>query len=562
MPDGSAQPHVGPLRGRGRGEGPRRETIDGGSGASTALTPRRTRSRAADTATAGSTVAGYRLVRLIGKGMRCEVHLPRPCRAAAASAGVTDNVAVKIVPRTERSRGEAEILALQAVTSDHVVELRDVATLSDGSLCIVQSLGTRGTAAALLGRRGSLTPGETVTLVASVLRGLGDLHDVGIAHGAVDLTHVVIDATGRPLLGGLGSSRLVAGEAGEEDIRGVDPVDQDLGRVARIVQALRDPGDAHGRASNDRWLAWLALLDGTIHGESDLSAHDLADRLLDVADAAPLADAGAARHEEDADRALSHGAIPLDARPDTVSGRAEHATGPRRAPRPFSRSRGSAHRRHRAARAAWAHDVDARLTSVRSELVSVRPRIWALGASALLLLIAGVVAVPLLTGPDRGATEVRTSTPSTAAPADAGFDVDASPAPDGDASPGPDADAARSPDPDIAAPALLRLRAACLHNADAACVSDVDEAGSAVDDADRSTIASGGSASPEGAALHVDDALGPARRLGDTALFELRPGSDTPAARAAESAPERRPASLLIVRGEAGWRIRDLMDDR
>ncbi len=194
--------------------------------------------------------------------------------------------------------------------------------------------------------------------------------------------------------------------------------------------------------------------------------------------------------------------------------------------------------------------------------MSVRPRIWALGASALLLLIAGVVAVPLLTGPDRGATEVRTSTPSTAAPADAGFDVDASPAPDGDASPGPDADAARSPDPDIAAPALLRLRAACLHNADAACVCDVDEAGSAVDDADRSTIASGGSASPEGAALHVDDALGPARRLGDTALFELRPGSDTPAARAAESAPERRPASLLIVRGEAGWRIRDLMDDR
>ncbi|WP_457809539.1 protein kinase domain-containing protein, partial [Clavibacter michiganensis] len=176
--------------------------------------------------------------------MRCEVHLARPCRAADASAGVTDNVAVKIVPRTERSRGEAEILALQAVTSDHVVELRDVATLSDGSLCIVQSLGTRGTAAALLGRRGSLTPGETVTLVASVLRGLGDLHDVGIAHGAVDLTHVVIDATGRPLLGGLGSSRLVAGEAGEEGIRGVDPVDQDLGRVARIVQALRDPGDA------------------------------------------------------------------------------------------------------------------------------------------------------------------------------------------------------------------------------------------------------------------------------------------------------------------------------
>nr|WP_234424498.1 serine/threonine protein kinase [Clavibacter sp. VKM Ac-2542] len=473
-----------------------------------------------------------------------------------------DNVAVKIVPQTERSRGEAEILALQAVTSEHVVELRDVATLSDGSLCIVQSLGTRGTAAALLGRRGSLTSGEIVTLVASVLRGLGDLHDAGVAHGAVDLTHVLIDATGRPLLGGLGSSRVIAGEVGEEGLRGVDPVEQDLGRVARIVQALRDPGDARGRASTDRWEAWLALLDGAIHGEADLTAHDLADRLLDVADAAPLADAGGARHEEDADRALSQGAMPLDVRSGPVSGHAAHVTGPRRAPRPFSRSRRSAHRRHRAARAPWADAVDARLTSVRSELASVRPRIWALGASALLLLIAGVVAVPLLTGPARGATAVPTSTPSTAAPADAGFDGDVAPAPDGDVSPASDADAAESPDPDIAAPALLRLRAACLHRADATCVSDVDEAGSAVDDADRSTIAGGGSEAPDDAALHVADALGPAQRLGDTALIELRPGSDTPAARTDASAPERRPASLLIVRGEAGWRIRDLMDDR
>jgi hypothetical protein len=128
--------------------------------------------------------------------------------------------------------------------------------------------------------------------------------------------------------------------------------------------------------------------------------------------------------------------------------------------------------------------------------------------------------------------------------------------------PSSDADAAESPDPDVAAPALLRLRAACLHHSDAICVSDVDEAGSAVDDADRSTIASGGSEAPDGVALHVGDALGPARRLGDTALIELRHGSEPPAARTDVSAPERRPASLLIVRGEAGWRIRDLMDDR
>ncbi|WP_258560763.1 protein kinase domain-containing protein [Clavibacter nebraskensis] len=256
----------------------------------------------------GTVVAGYRLVRLVGRGSRCEVHLGRPCRASDQGSGPAANVAVKIVPATERSRGEAEIVALQAVSSDHVVALRDVATLADGSLCIVQSLGQRGTASALLSRRGSITPGETVTLVASVLRGLGDLHDAGIAHGSVDLTHVVLDAIGRPLLSGLGSSRVIAGGAGADGRQGADPVEEDLGRVSRIVRALRDPADARGRASEDRWEGWLAVLDATIHGETDLTAHDLADRLLDVADAAPLADAGPSSRSSDDHRILPPGA--------------------------------------------------------------------------------------------------------------------------------------------------------------------------------------------------------------------------------------------------------------
>ncbi|CAQ01733.1 protein kinase domain-containing protein [Clavibacter sepedonicus] len=517
-------------------------------------------------------VAGYRLVRLIGKGTRCQVHLGRPTRPADAQDGPT-NVAVKIVPVTERSRGEAEILALQAVTSEHVVALHDVATLADGSLCVVQSLGARGTAAALLGRRGSLTPGETVTLVASMLRGLGDLHEAGIAHGAVDLTHVVIDATGRPLLGGLGSSHVVAGGAGgagADGLRGADPVEQDLGRVARIVEALRDPGDARGRASFDRWEAWSALLDACVHGESDLGAHDLADRLLDVADATPLADAGGSPSDEHVDRDLSEGTPSLGLASGAVGPRAARTTGTRRRFRLSGRTHQDARRRHRAGRATRADAIDARRTAVgvavRSELASVSPRVWALGGSALLLLVAGVVAVPLLTSPASGATGTPTSTPAPSGSPSAVLDGPPSPAPADDGDADADADAVTSPDPAIAAPALIRLRASCLRSADATCVSGVDEAGSAVDDADRSTIARGGIDPLDVAALHVADILGPAQRLGDTALIELRPeagpGTGTPAADAGGRAPERRPASLLIVRGEAGWRIRDLMDDR
>ena len=567
MGDGRAHAHDGRVTGRDRGREPVDRAADPGASASATARPlRRRRSGPGPTnegvGTAGTVVAGYRLVRLIGRGTRCEVHLARPCRTAGAAGGSADNVAVKIVPATERSRGEAEIVALQAVSSDHVVALLDVATLADGSLCIVQSLGQRGTASALLGRRGTITPGETVTLVASVLRGLGDLHEAGFAHGAVDLTHVILDRTGRPLLAGLGSSRVIDGEAGADGLRGVDPVEQDLGRIARIVQALRDPVDARGRASEDRWEAWSALLDSAIHGEADLTAHDLADRLLDVADAAPLADASASPHDVHADGLPPHRAAHGDVHRDPLGARAGRTTGSPRGVRAVARAPRGGHRRHRASHDRLADRVGSRRMAVqarvRSELASVRPRIWALGASALLLLVAGAVIVPALTSPASGATTAPTEVPSTARPS-------ASPSSAASADGGPsaptdaDLEAAVSPDPDVAAPALLRLRASCLRRGDAGCLGGVDEAGSAVEDADRSTVASAGSAPLDDAALHLPDALDPAQRLGDSALIGLRPkavpGTET-------AGPARRPASLLIVRGEAGWRIRDLMDDR
>ncbi|XWX58481.1 serine/threonine protein kinase [Clavibacter nebraskensis] len=505
----------------------------------------------------GTVVAGYRLVRLVGRGSRCEVHLGRPCRASDQGSGPAANVAVKIVPATERSRGEAEIVALQAVSSDHVVALRDVATLADGSLCIVQSLGQRGTASALLSRRGSITPGETVTLVASVLRGLGDLHDAGIAHGSVDLTHVVLDAIGRPLLSGLGSSRVIAGGAGADGRQGADPVEEDLGRVSRIVRALRDPADARGRASEDRWEGWLAVLDATIHGETDLTAHDLADRLLDVADAAPLADAGPSSRSSDDHRILPPGATLEAVGPGPLGGSVGRTGDPGRGGRPSAGRRRGGHRRHRAAGDRRADRARSRGRAVRArvtgELATVRPGIWVLGASALLLLLAGAVAVPALTSPARGATAGLTSAPTPSASASASGD--AAPSAESD----PDVAATASPDPDAAAPTLLRLRASCLRRGDVGCLAEVDETGSPVEDADRSAIASGASAALDDPALHVADALGPAQRLGDSALISLRPenapGPET-------SAPGRRPASLLMVRGEAGWRIRDLMDDR
>jgi hypothetical protein len=96
------------------------------------------------------------------------------------------------------------------------------------------------------------------------------------------------------------------------------------------------------------------------------------------------------------------------------------------------------------------------------------------------------------------------------------------------------------------------MRATCLRDADVACLSGVDESGSAVDDADRARITDARGDAVNDAALHAGDRIGVVQRLGDGAVVELQ----------AQDAGGRRTASLLMVRGEAGWRIRDLMDDR
>ena len=101
-------------------------------------------------------------------------------------------------------------------------------------------------------------------------------------------------------------------------------------------------------------------------------------------------------------------------------------------------------------------------------------------------------------------------------------------------------------DPVAAAVVLFAVRDGCIRDLDVDCLDDVDQAGSAALDADRELVGAimdGGAAGPlpstEGASL--------AQRLGDSALVALRPDSE--------------PASVLLVKGEAGWRIRDYLTE-
>ncbi len=99
---------------------------------------------------------------------------------------------------------------------------------------------------------------------------------------------------------------------------------------------------------------------------------------------------------------------------------------------------------------------------------------------------------------------------------------------------------------DAAYPVLLRLRAACLRALDAECIAGVDEADSPALDGDRDAVAQPRLLS----ALPVDLAPGAVvNRLGGAVLFAARDeGHD-------------RPASVLVARTEAGWRLRSIVVD-
>jgi hypothetical protein len=96
-----------------------------------------------------------------------------------------------------------------------------------------------GSLAALLARRGALTPGEVVTVIAPLAQALAAAHDCGRGHGAITADAVEFTAEGRPLLTDAGLARRLE----------LDP--------AGDVAALADVG-------------WLALTGGA--GDAEVAA--------------------------------------------------------------------------------------------------------------------------------------------------------------------------------------------------------------------------------------------------------------------------------------------------
>ena len=157
-------------------------------------------------------LTGYDVEDLLGFGGFGEVWLGRE-RATG------DAVALKrlhvgggawVGETNNRLRREAALLA--TVQHEHVVRLRSVVPTDEG-LVLVLDYAEGGSLASLLVARGSLTPGEVVTIGAPLAQALADVHARGLLHSDVTPANIVFDRHGKPLLADLGVASLV----GERD---------------------------------------------------------------------------------------------------------------------------------------------------------------------------------------------------------------------------------------------------------------------------------------------------------------------------------------------------------
>lgn len=153
----------------------------------------------------GDEIAGYRIVRTLGVGTRSVVYLGH-----GRGADPSESVAVKLFSSevTEESVAQ-ETDALAAVSSLHIVRLLDVTSDGQTRGVILERLEA-GSLASVLRTRGRIRAGEAVTVLTSVLRGVRDLHAVGLAHNALDLNSVHFDSAGRPVLTSLGYSTSIS----------------------------------------------------------------------------------------------------------------------------------------------------------------------------------------------------------------------------------------------------------------------------------------------------------------------------------------------------------------
>ena len=513
-------------------------------------------------------LAGYRLLRRIASGERADVYLATADApfaaddesAAAAPADVsTTLVAVRVYPaHVPDDTVAVEIEAMSTDTSGSLPALFDVAGFDDGRCCVAVERLAGPSVARLLTER-HLVAGEAVTILAPIAVAVAELAAHGFVHTRLSAADLLLDEAGRPRLIGLGALRRLPGpeQAAERTalLR--------AGHVA-LAELLEEIGAA---------VRPVGALDAAI------------DLVRGRLDARPFL-----RCEAELERVLFEAAVP-----EPIAGgatRVRVARVPARVTAPVWPGAGDAgvaldpvpeapvHRvgglRRLLRLAQLPEDLDERLTHameapsagpLRERIITVlRARRGALtvgslvGGGALVLLLT---LVPPATA-DAGKPEAGAAAATAAATAPAGSsdaptaeaatatgEVAASPSEPTSPTPGAVAgpEETTGDDPVAAARWLLERRSECFAALDLACLDEVLQRGSAIETEDRAALLAARDGAPAPAVAFDASEAVVTVEMGDAVLIAI-----------SRAGPEREPASLLVVRGEAGWRLREIFD--
>lgn len=523
-------------------------------------------------------LAGYRVVRRLASGPRADVYLGH-----SSTPGVPP-VALKVFrPEANSESIEREIHTLCEAQGGRFVHLIDLATLPDARVCLVLERLDPRSLGRILQDRPCISPGEAVTILAPIVATLADLHEHGLAHSSLDLGSVLLHASGRPVLAGLGSLR----DLPDLPSARISLLREDYNRLAALLQGVLGHLDAssgltvlrraerliedfRAAARSTPFLPCLgelerSLFDWSVPAPLRLNAGESAGTpgqaeapgpsllpfpVLAPGESAALSSGAAGypagrpgRHRQPVPDPATGAPIGIDTAwtwqdPSPYDDDLELRPA---APKTVGSGTAPAGRLLRGAQ------LTARIRTRALGLVDAQPVLAArrrivrgLRARRRPLLILGLVAasgvVLALTlipaggeagrGQDIGATTVAVA-PEVSAPPDVMGD-----------------------DPTLAVTALLTLRSACRESASIVCLDGVDQSGSAAMAADSYDVwqaQQGGLSEREPAYASWPVTL--VERTGNMALVALAP---------ADAGADGKPASVLVVKGEAGWRLREI----
>ena len=497
-------------------------------------------------------IGGFELVRRLGSGPRAEVFLGRS--QPTGSPGGSQSAAVKLfrstTPLAEIGR---EIEALGRARSDHLVRLIDIASAPDGTPALILGLlGARRLSDVVIATR-RLSAGEVVTATVPIVGAVVDLHRAGVSHGGVRLSNIIFDHRGAPVLVGFGRARLVA----ERDIR--------AGRT--VFPSTR--ADDIGFAAD---LADLAVVIRAVCAASDAPTGPLFDHLDQLRQAPDLLRWSAELEDTLHDLGLGE-PLRLDG-PTTVRPEVMPHTGAGAVavPAEFGERRSALLEIRASQTPAWIAalglpdavgqllqtPVSATIRRLSTAIGAVRrPFWWAAGAIAIVLITTTVLI------PQGAPSSARAdpATPSSRSTTGSVGDTSTAPPERTDDAPTPvntpdapnvvDSASSRAEvmgdDPAVALDALVRLRSRCFDARSVECLTTADQVGSAAWDVDRSSITRQNTEADFQPLLLAAAAITLSDHLGDSAILSATDLGSTLV------------LTILVIREEEGWRIRDII---